>query len=185
MSTASNPSQLITFSSLGTANCSLLESLPRRTFTPGEGAGRSSTYWMYSILAQLGKGITSNFAREAKMVQATQNFQICDTVLLTDEKLPRGLWPLASITGIKTNQWESLVRSIMLKTKSSTIKRPIDKIVLVKEAVDIAEEEQMLSYLYGTSSSKDSALFNLPHFWDFSEVFGDLISLKNLWIQTA
>lgn len=59
---------------------------------------------MYSILAQLGKGITSNFAREAKMVQATQNFQICDTVLLTDEKLPRGLWPLASITGIKTNQ---------------------------------------------------------------------------------
>jgi len=68
----------------------------------------------------------------------------------------------------------------MLKTKSSTIKRPIDKIVLVKEAVDIAEEEQMLSYLYGTSSSKDSALFNLPHFWDFSEVFGDLISLKNL-----
>lgn len=42
-----NSSQLITFSSLGTANCSLLESLPRRTYTPGEGAGRSSTYWMY------------------------------------------------------------------------------------------------------------------------------------------
>ena len=56
------------------------------------------------ILAQTGKGITSNFAREAKMVQATQNFQIGDIILLTDEKSPRGLWLLASITGIKTNE---------------------------------------------------------------------------------
>jgi len=92
------------------------------------------------ILVQMVKGISPNIAREAKMVQPRRNFQIGDIVLLTDEKSPRGLWPLARITGVKTNQRDRLVRSVTLKTKSSTLERPIDKIVLLEGAAEVAEE---------------------------------------------
>ena len=75
-----------------------------------------------------------------KWFRPRRNFQIGDIVLLTDEKSPRGLWPLARITGIKTNQRDRLVRSVKLKTKSSTLERPIDKIVLLEGAAEVAEE---------------------------------------------
>ena len=67
-------------------------------------------------------------------------FEIEDIVLLTDEKLLRGLWSLACITSIKTNQQHRLVRSVMLKTKSSTLERPVDKIVLLEGAAEVAGE---------------------------------------------
>lgn len=51
-------------------------------------------------------------------------FQIGDIVLLTDDKSPRGLWPLSCITGVKTNRRDRLVRSVTLKTKSITLERP-------------------------------------------------------------
>ena len=67
-------------------------------------------------------------------------FEIGDIVLLTDEKLLGGLWSLPCITSIKTNQQDGLVRSVMLKTKSSTLERPVDKIVLLEGAAEVAEE---------------------------------------------
>jgi len=73
-----------------------------------------------------------------KWFKPRRNFQIGDIVLPTDEKSPRGLWPLARITGVKTNQRDGLVRSVTLKTKSSTLKRPIDKIVLLEGAAEVS-----------------------------------------------
>ena len=61
-------------------------------------------------------------------------------MLITYEELPRGLWPLARITSVKTNQRDCLVRSVTLKTKSSTLERPIDKIALLEGAAEVAEE---------------------------------------------
>ena len=75
-----------------------------------------------------------------KWFRPRRNFQVGDIVLLTDEKSPRGLWPLARVTGVKTNQRDRLVRSVTLKTKSSTLERPIDKIVLLEGAAEVAEE---------------------------------------------
>ena len=75
-----------------------------------------------------------------KWFRPRRNFQIGDIVLLTDEKSPRGLWPLARITSVKTSQRDRLVRSVTLKTKSSTLERPIDKIVLLEGAAEVAED---------------------------------------------
>ena len=75
-----------------------------------------------------------------KWLKPRQNFQIGDIILLTDENSPSGLWPLARITGVKTSQQDRLVRSVTLKTKSSTLERPIDKIVLLEGAAEVAEE---------------------------------------------
>lgn len=58
-----------------------------------------------------------------------RNFQVGDVVLLADKKAPRGLWPLARILDVKRNKKDGLVRSVTLKTKSSVLERPIDKIV--------------------------------------------------------
>ena len=75
-----------------------------------------------------------------KCFRPRRNFQIGDIVLLIHEKSPRGLWPLARITGVKTNQRDRLVRSVTPKTKSSTFERPVDKIVLLEGAAVVSEE---------------------------------------------
>ena len=69
-----------------------------------------------------------------------RNFQVGDVVLLADEKTPRGLWPLARILDVKRNKKDGLVRSVTLKTKSSVLQRPIDKIVLLEAAAEVPEE---------------------------------------------
>ncbi|KAK2557870.1 hypothetical protein P5673_019847 [Acropora cervicornis] len=69
-----------------------------------------------------------------------RNFQVGDVVLLADEKTPRGLWPLARILDVKRNKKDGLVRSVTLKTKSTVLERPIDKIVLLEAAAEVPEE---------------------------------------------
>ena len=75
-----------------------------------------------------------------KWFRPRRNFQIGDIVLVTDEKSPRGLWPLARITGVKTNQRGCLVRSVTLKTKSNTLERPIDNVVSLEGAAEVSHE---------------------------------------------
>jgi len=59
-------------------------------------------------------------------------------VLLRDDKPLRSFWPLARITSVRTNQRGRLVRSVTLKTKSSTLERPIDKIALLEGAAKVS-----------------------------------------------
>ena len=75
-----------------------------------------------------------------KWSRPMRNFQVGDVVLLADEKTPRGLWPLARILDVKRNKKDGLVRSVTLKTKSSVLERPIDKIVLLEAAAEVPEE---------------------------------------------
>ena len=64
-----------------------------------------------------------------------RNFQVGDIVLIADEKTPRGLWPFGHIVDVKTNKNDGFVRSVMLKTRSTILERPIDKIVLLEAAM--------------------------------------------------
>ena len=70
-----------------------------------------------------------------KWSHADQNFAVGDVVLLLDETLPRGSWPLGRVLEVFPNQSDGLVRSVKLKTKSSILVRPIDKIVLLEAAL--------------------------------------------------
>ena len=54
-----------------------------------------------------------------------------DIVLVMDESMPRGLWPLARVVEPKIGR-DGLVRSVLLQTKSAQLVRPITKIVMLE-----------------------------------------------------
>ena len=64
-----------------------------------------------------------------------RNFVINDIVLVMDESLPRGYWPLGRVTGM-TKGRDGLVRSAKVKTSKSELLRPIDKLCLLEAAED-------------------------------------------------
>lgn len=62
------------------------------------------------------------------------NLAVNDIVLLLDENLPRSVWPLGRVLEVYHNQKDGLVRSAKIKTRTSELVRPIDKIVLLETA---------------------------------------------------
>jgi len=69
--------------------------------------------------------------RRSKWHDSRRNVKVGDVVLVCDEATPRGLWPMGVVTEIKLSQ-DQLVRSVRVKTKSSTFLRPLSKIVLLE-----------------------------------------------------
>ncbi|KAK3733613.1 hypothetical protein QZH41_005190 [Actinostola sp. cb2023] len=63
-----------------------------------------------------------------------RNFQVNDIVLVLDENSPCCSWPLGRILEVYTNRRDGLVRSVKLKTRTTILVRPIDKIVLLEAA---------------------------------------------------
>ena len=62
-----------------------------------------------------------------------RNFSIGDIVLVMDERTPRNSWPLARIIDVYPDA-KGLVRMVKIKTATSTLERPIQKLVLLLEA---------------------------------------------------
>ena len=69
-----------------------------------------------------------------KWSKECRNFAVNDVILVLDENTPRSSWPLGHILEVYTNRADGLVRSVKLKTSTSVLKRPIDKIVLLEAA---------------------------------------------------
>ena len=63
-----------------------------------------------------------------------RNRAVDDVVLVRDDNKPRNSWPLGRILEVYTNRRDGLVRSVMLKTSTSELVRPVDKIVLLEAA---------------------------------------------------
>ena len=57
-----------------------------------------------------------------------EDFKVNDIVLLADSNMPRSQWPLAIITKIFAGR-DNLIREVELKTESSRLRRPINKLV--------------------------------------------------------
>ena len=55
-------------------------------------------------------------------------------MLVFDDNKPRNSWPLGRILEVYTNRKDGLVRFVKLKTSTSELVRPIDKIVLLEAA---------------------------------------------------
>ena len=69
-----------------------------------------------------------------KWIREEANFKIGDVVLVVDNKPPRGRWLLGRV--IKTfPEQDGKVRLAEIKTKNSTLTRPISKLCLLEEAV--------------------------------------------------
>ena len=56
-------------------------------------------------------------------------------MLLVDESVHRGAWPLALVIDVKHSR-DGLVRSARLRTRSTELVRPITKLVLLEECHD-------------------------------------------------
>ena len=62
------------------------------------------------------------------MTEIRPNIQPGDTVLLVDESVPRGQWPLGLVEAVRTNA-DGLVRSVTLRSRGTVIQRPVTKLV--------------------------------------------------------
>ena len=58
--------------------------------------------------------------------------QVDDVVLVVDSSAPRGSWVLGRVTEVYPDK-NGLVRNVSIRTKSSTLVRPIAKLVMVLE----------------------------------------------------
>jgi hypothetical protein len=89
-----------------------------------------------------------NLQSRQKWTKKQRNFTIGDIVLLKDENASRNQWPIARITETFPGK-DGLVRSVNLKVsnrespgKSSSLKRPITKLVLLVESEECKDVEK-------------------------------------------
>ena len=61
-----------------------------------------------------------------------RNIEKGDLVLVVDDRSPRNCWTMARVIGIHPNAGGQ-VRSARITTRSTTLSRPIDKLVLILE----------------------------------------------------
>ena len=61
-----------------------------------------------------------------------RNVKTGDIVLVVDEKLPRGSWPMGKVTQTFPDKF-GLVRKVMVKTQFNEILRPISKLCMILE----------------------------------------------------
>ena len=62
------------------------------------------------------------------MTKLRANLQEGDTVLLVDESVPRGQWPLGLVEAVRINS-DGLVRSVSVRTRGTVVQRPVTKLV--------------------------------------------------------
>ena len=66
--------------------------------------------------------------RPVKNADAKENLKVGDIVLLVDDSVPRGQWPIGRIEAVKVSK-DGLVRSVTLQVRGVTVQRPITKLV--------------------------------------------------------
>jgi hypothetical protein len=81
------------------------------------------TRWLQEYLPELD--------RRCKWLSVKRNFCVGDLVLILSENTPRSLWPLGLIIKI-FKSGDGLVRTVVVKTKSTILLRPISKLVLLE-----------------------------------------------------
>lgn len=89
--------------------------------------------WLHEYLLELQK--------RQKWLRVERNVKVGDLVLLCDENTPRGIWPIAIVTEVQCSP-DGLVRSAKVKTKSTTLVRPIAKLVLLEGATSEQPDDQ-------------------------------------------
>ena len=65
-----------------------------------------------------------------KWFRPRRNFTVGDTVIV-DESTPRNVWPIGRITEVFPDR-DGFVRRVRVKTKTSTLERPITKLCLLE-----------------------------------------------------
>ena len=87
----------------------------------------SDTFWRRWIREYL-----PQLQQRQKWFHKKRNFAVGDVVLIVDDRCPRSTWPLGRIIEIHTNLQDGCVRSAKVKTASTTLLRPITRLVLLE-----------------------------------------------------
>ena len=85
--------------------------------------GRFWKRWKKKILPLL--------QQRQKRFKPERNFAIGDIVIVVDESTPRNMWPIGRITEVFPDM-QQLVRRVKVRTKNSTLLRPISKLRLLE-----------------------------------------------------
>lgn len=73
-----------------------------------------------------------NLQERQKWNRIKQNLQPGDVVMILDENAPRNSWLLGRVVQTKMDA-KGLVRQVLVKTRSSTLERPVNKLALICE----------------------------------------------------
>jgi hypothetical protein len=68
-----------------------------------------------------------------KWTKSERNVAVGDIVLLKDENMPRNDWSMGRVTATKPDS-KGYVRSVVLKTSTAELHRPINKLVVLLES---------------------------------------------------
>ena len=74
-----------------------------------------------------------------KWQTSKRNLTIDDIVLVMDESLPKGYWPLERVTDVIKGR-DTLVHSVKVRTSKSEVLQPIDKLCCLEAAEDEKNE---------------------------------------------
>ena len=66
-----------------------------------------------------------------KWLRILENVKVGDLVLIVDESVPRGSWPMGLVTDV-TEGRDGLVRSVKMRSRNKQVVRPITKIVFLE-----------------------------------------------------
>ena len=70
-----------------------------------------------------------------KWNKVKQNLEPGDIVMILDEKAPRSSWLLGRVVHTKADS-KGLVRRVLVKTRSSTLERPVERLCLICDTED-------------------------------------------------
>jgi hypothetical protein len=71
-----------------------------------------------------------------KWNELRRNVKVNDIVLVLDERTPRSSWPLGRILEVNASKKDGLVRSAKIKTSTTVMVRPINKLILLEQSAN-------------------------------------------------
>ena len=96
----------------------------------------------------------------AKWNKVKRNLKVDDVVLVRDENAPRNVWPMGVVTRVEPDS-KGLVRSVVLRTHTTELHRPVNKLILMltaEERMDATQDtEEVADKL--TQTVKEWTLF--------------------------
>ncbi|XP_071959818.1 uncharacterized protein [Antedon mediterranea] len=94
---------------------------------------RQGQYLTNLFWKRLANEYLTTLQERQRWIQCKRNIAFGDVVLIM-ENSPRNSWPMARVESAPKDD-KNVIRSVQLRTKSSTLVRPIAKLILILEAV--------------------------------------------------
>ncbi|XP_078384040.1 uncharacterized protein LOC144666486 [Oculina patagonica] len=76
-----------------------------------------------------------------KWNKVKRNLKVNDVVLVKDENAPRNVWPMGVVTRVQPDS-KGLVRSVVLRTQTTELHRPVNKLILMLTAEERMDATQ-------------------------------------------